>query len=139
MVPSPKNRLYGVAFLWTDLNRQHNVRILDKVRRSAAIYITGTLRATRTRALFAMLNLLPILLLAKQATKFTATRLNALSFWYIVPYGHSSILEVDTVTPVNIDYLLNIVSTEISTLIPSRDDWNPNTVVSPHGHIYRRL
>ena len=38
------NLLYGVAFWWTALDKQHNFRLLVKVRRSAAIYITDALR-----------------------------------------------------------------------------------------------
>ena len=92
------NLLYGVSFWWTALDRQHNVRLLGKVRRSAAIYITGALRSTSTKALFAMLNWIP--------TTFAAARLNATSRWHIVPSGHSTIFMVDPVTPVNIDYLI---------------------------------
>ena len=52
-----------------------------------------------------MLNWLPTVLPAKQVDKFTATRLSAVSPWRIVPYGHSSILEIDPVAPLDIDYL----------------------------------
>ena len=83
------------------LNRQQNVRVLDKVRRPAAIYITDNMRTTPTGALYAMLNWLSTVLLAKQTAKFVATRRNTLSRWHIVPSGHSTILEVD---PVNFDY-----------------------------------
>ena len=54
--------------------------------------------------LFTMLNWLSTMLLAKQAAKFVPTRLNALSRWHIVPSVHYTILEVDTVSPVNIEY-----------------------------------
>ena len=72
------NLLNGVAFSWTALDKQYNVRLLDKVRRSAAISMTGTV------------------LLAKQAAKFAAIRLNALS--NTVSSGYSTILGVNPVT-----------------------------------------
>ena len=50
------NLLYGVVFLWTAVAKQCNVRLLDKIRRSEAIFITGALRITATKALFAILN-----------------------------------------------------------------------------------
>ena len=40
-----------------------------------------------------------------QVAKFTLTRPNALPRWRIIPYGHSSILEIDQVAKVDIDYL----------------------------------
>ena len=93
------NLLHGVAFWWTALHRQHNVRLLDKVRRFAPIYITGALRTTPTKTW------LPTVVLAKQAAKFTANKLNAPSLLHIVSSGHSTILEVYPLAPVNIDYL----------------------------------
>ena len=54
-----------------------------------------------------MLNWLPTVLLAKQAAKFAATRLNALSRWHIVPSGHFCILVDDPVAPLDIEYLLS--------------------------------
>ena len=70
--------------LWTD--NKHNVRLLHEVRRSAAIYITGDLRTTPK------LNWLPTLLIAKQAAKFAASRLNAdlfalCTFWSLHYFG----------------------------------------------------
>ena len=53
------------------------------------------------KELFAMLNWLPHELPAKQVAKFTVTRLSALSRWCIVPYGDSSILDIDPVTPLS--------------------------------------
>ena len=73
------NLLYDVIFCWTALDKQCNVRLLDKIRRSAAIYITAALHTTHTKTLFAMLNCLSTVLLAKQAAKIAANRLNALS------------------------------------------------------------
>ena len=52
-----------------------------------------------------MLNWLPTELIAKQVTKFSATKLNDLSRWRIVRYGHFSILDFDAVAPLDIDYL----------------------------------
>ena len=43
--------LYGVGFWWTALDKQHNVRLLDKVKRSAAISITEALHTTPTEAM----------------------------------------------------------------------------------------
>ena len=80
--------LYGVH----QKDYYYNVRLLDKVRKSAFIYITGILHTTLTKALPAMLNWLPIVPVAKQAAKFAATRFNALYRWHIVPSGHSTIL-----------------------------------------------
>ena len=79
--------------------------------------------------MFAMLYWLPTALLAKQAAKFAATRLNALSRWHIVPFGYYTILEVNAVIPVNIDYLLAdyCFDSDFHSLIPNRNDWNPNT------------
>ena len=103
------------------------------------IYITGALRITLTKALYAMLNWHPTEILAKQVAKFSATRLNALSCWHIVTFGHSTILEVEPVAPVIIDYLPAeyCVDRGFHFLIPTRDDWDPNTVFHlEHQHIY---
>ena len=93
-----------------------------------------------TQALYyAMLNWLPTALLAKQVAKFVATRFNALSRQSIVPSDHSTILEFDPVAPVNIDYLPAeyCLDRGFHFLIPSRDDWGPNTVAHPeHLDIY---
>ena len=62
------------------------------------------IRATPTKALFAVINWLSTELLAEQVTKFTVPRLSALSHWRIVLYGHSSILEIGPVAPLGIDY-----------------------------------
>ena len=73
------------------------------------------------------------LLLAKQAATFASTSLNALSRWHIVSSGHSIILGVDPVTPVNIDYLPAeyCLAKDLPSLILNRDNWNPNTVILP--------
>ena len=84
------NLLYGVFFWWTALDKQCNVGLLGKVRRFAAIYITGALRTSTTKALFAMLNWLPIVVLAMQAAKITAIRLNVLSRWHFDVYTDGS-------------------------------------------------
>ena len=49
---------------WIALNKLHNIRLLDKVRRSAAICITVALRTTLTMAFYTAL-------FAKQIAKFT--------------------------------------------------------------------
>ena len=51
--------LYRVAFWWTALENLHNVGLLDGVRRSASIHITGALLTIPTKALIAMFNWLP--------------------------------------------------------------------------------
>ena len=109
------NLLYGVAFWWTDLDKQQNVKFLDKVRRFALFYVTGALRTTSTKALFAMLYRIPTVLLAKQAAKFAATRLNVQS--------HTTVMEVDPVTSVNTDYLLAEYcrNKNFHSLIPNRE------------------
>ena len=99
------NLLYGVVFRWTAFYRRHNVGHLDRVKRSAAIGITAALRTNPTKALVAMVNWFPNELFAKQVAKFPATRLNALSRWCIVPYGYSSILNIDPVAPLDINCL----------------------------------
>ena len=66
-----------------------------KVKTSAAIYITSALHTTTYTSV----------LLTKQAAKFAATRLHALSRWQAVPSGHFTTVEVDLVTPLNIDYV----------------------------------
>ena len=60
--------LYAVAFWWSALNKLH-VRLLDEVRSSAELHITGALRTT--------------VLLAEPATKFPATTLDnyGILFW----------------------------------------------------------
>ena len=126
------NLLYGVAFWWTALNRQHNVILFDKVRRSAAIYVTGALRISLTRALFTTLSLLPTVLRSKQTAKFSATKLKVLSRFHIVPSGQSTISQFYPVNPRNTDYLpaKYCLERDFYSLIPNRDDWNPNTVFS---------
>ena len=93
-------------------------------RRSAAIRITDALRTTFTKALVAMLNWIPTELFAKQVAKFTSTRLSALSHWLIVPCGHSSILDIDPVASLDIDYLSveYCFDGDFNLLIPSRSD-----------------
>ena len=70
---------FGMIRTWSALNKLHNVRLLNKVIRSAGTHITGALRTTPTKAMFTMLNCLPTVLMAKQVAMFTATRFNALS------------------------------------------------------------
>ena len=56
-----------------------------------------------------------------------------------MPSDHSTILEFDPVAPVNIDYLPAeyCLDSGFQFLIPSRDDWGPNTVAHPeHLDIY---
>ena len=91
------------------------------------------MRTTPTKSLFAMLNWLPTVLLAYQADKFSVVRLNDLSRWHIVVSGHSTILEVNPVALVIIDYLSAeyCLYRGFHFLIPCRDDWNPNTIVPP--------
>ena len=52
---------------------------------------------------------------------------------HFVPSGHSTILEVDSVATVKIHYLPAEYSLDrgFHFLIPSRDDWDPNTFVHP--------
>ena len=71
-----------------------------------------------------MLNWIPTELFAKQVAKFTATRLSALSHWLIVPCGHSSILDIDPVASLDIDYLSveYCFDGDFNLLIPSRSD-----------------
>ena len=68
-----------------------------------------------------------------QAAKLAAIRFNVLSRWHIVPSGHSTILEVDPVASVNIDYLTADYCFDrgFHFLILSRDDWNPDTFIPP--------
>ena len=89
------NHLYGVAF-W----RTAGI-MLDSLTVSEGPQIF----TTPTKVLFAMLNWLPTEIFAKQMAKSTATRLNALSRWHIVTYGHSSFLEIDPVA-----YWISIIS-----------------------------
>ena len=57
---------------------------------------------------------------------------NTMSRWQIVSSGHSTILYVDSANPVNIDYLPveYCLGKGFQFLIPSRDDWNNDTVVT---------
>ena len=73
--------------------------------------------------------------LAKQMAKFTG-----LSRSRVVPSGHSSILEIDPVTPLDIDYLPveYCFDRSFNFPIPSRSNWTPDTTGSP-GCLYRRL
>ena len=70
-------------------------------------------------------------LLPKQMAKFATSRLKALSHWHIIPSGHSTILEIDAVASVNIDYLPTqyCLDRGFHFLIPSEDNCDPNTVV----------
>ena len=61
------------------------------------------------------------MLLVKHPAKFVAIRLNVLSSWHIVPSGHSTILEIDPVVLVNIDYLPAEYCLDL-ILILSRDE-----------------
>ena len=78
----------------------HSLRLLDGVRRSAAIDITRALRTFLTKALFTMRNYLSTELFAKQEV---SERLNTLSHWHVVPSGHSSIFKIDPAAPLDID------------------------------------
>ena len=110
------NLLYCVVFWWIALDKQCNVRLLDKVRKSVTIHITSALRTKPTKALFARLNWLSTALLAKWAAKVAVIRLNALTRWDTAPSGHSIILGVDPLAPeILTNSLLNIVSTGVST------------------------
>ena len=94
--------LYGVVFWWTALNKLHNIKLLDMVRRHAAIHITYTPLTNPTKAVFTVLYWLPTVLHAKQPS---ATWASALSGWRVVLSGLSYILEIYTVAPLNTDYL----------------------------------
>ena len=48
----------------------------------------------------------PIERFVKQVAKLTVTILNRVSSWQIVPSSHFTILEIDSVNPVNIDHFL---------------------------------
>ena len=91
------------------------------------------LRTTPTKALFPMLNWLPTGLLAKRAAKVAAIKRNALSHWQTVLSGHSTILGLDPVAPVNIDYFPAACSfgRGFHFLITGRDGWNYDTIVPP--------
>ena len=80
-----------------------------------------------------MLNWLPTELLAKRVAKFAAKRLSALSRWRNVPYGHSSILEIDPVAPLDFDYLSveYCFDRGFNFLIPSKSNCSYDATVLP--------
>ena len=78
--------------------------------------------------------MLPTGLFTKQVAKFNATRLSALSRWPIVTYGRPSILEIDPVVLLDIDYVLveYYLDRGFNFLISSRIDWTHDRTV-PSG------
>ena len=56
-----------------------------------------------------------------------------MSRWHIVPSDPSTILKVNPVTPVTIDYFPTeyCLDRDYHSLIAKREDWNPNTAISP--------
>ena len=130
--------LYGATFWWTVTHTDTHIKHLDKVRRTAALLITGALPTTPTKALFTMLHWLPTKLLIKQHAKMGAARLNAIKPWTSTHPGHSTILTVDFETSNNIDYTVPRPSwdKEYSTLIPTREGWENGLSLENPTEIY---
>ncbi|GBP00076.1 hypothetical protein EVAR_91121_1 [Eumeta japonica] len=98
---------YGVTVWWQALDPVSNRLLFERVARTVAILTTGAMRTTPTKALFAILNWLPVDLTARQLAARTALRLCATGMWNPRPWGHASILEnagVRDVIPDLIDY-----------------------------------
>ena len=75
----------------------------------------------------------PTIFLAKQAAKIAAIRINALPFWHTVPSGHSTIMGVDPVAPVNMDFPPTEYCFDrgFHFLILARDDWYYDMIFPP--------
>lgn len=129
--------LYGVVVWWTALVKLTKYKMLDKVQRSAEIYISGALRTTPTAALNIILHLFPLDLLAKQIAANTAIRLKSTNQWYTFSGGHSTILENFRSVPENTDYITPRLDFErnYDITVPSRLDWEPG-IPPVQGSVY---
>ena len=85
--------MYGSLVWWPALERGYKCIKLARVRRSAAVCVTGALRTTPTEALNLLLNILLIDLQARYVPASSAFRLRAMKGWNARPYGHGNILE----------------------------------------------
>ena len=98
--------LYVASVWWKALDKMSLCYDINKVMRTSAVLVTGAMRSTPTKALFAMLNWLPANLLVRQTAINTAIRLSAAGDWRERTYGHSSILRIIDDLPDHIDYCI---------------------------------
>ena len=80
--------------------------IFERILRSSALLITGALRTTPSKALFVLMNWLPVDLMAKQIAIMSAIRLKATGAWNERVYGHATVLGLLNDIPCNIDYCI---------------------------------
>jgi len=122
---------YGVVVWWTALLKRSRWKPLEKVQRSACLLITGCLSTTPTKALFAMLDILPPDLMGRSIAFKAALRMNALLPWNN-SIGHSIILMEHNV-PISTDYCIGTnYMPRYKCMIPSREQWDQDCM-EPEG------
>ncbi|XP_036334756.1 uncharacterized protein LOC118745412 [Rhagoletis pomonella] len=121
---------YGVTVWWTSLDKSLTNSKLTKVQRAACMLITGALLSTPTKAMETLLNFLTVDLSGKLQASYNAVRLNALSKWKDIRFGHTNILTNYPDTFRSPDYTTPpmVLENKFSTRIPSRKDWEDDSV-----------
>jgi len=134
--------LYGNIVWWPSLEK-NNLRILHKIKRSAALCISGALRTTSTEALNTTLDLQPLDLLAKSWASTTMLRLREAAAWTTGSTGHASILTKHTSLPHSTDYVPPIVNFERRYKIQDTHPYRLGQPLTPirkrRQHIHGRL
>lgn len=129
--------MYGSLVWWPALCKEVNRKRVGKVQRLAAVLTTGCLKTTPTKALEMILHLTPLDLYGKECAASAALRLNAVSRWPKVNYGHSKILKEFNLTLINTDYTkpTPMFDRNFTVDIPSREKWTAN-LVKPNGTLF---
>ncbi|XP_077257725.1 uncharacterized protein LOC143894919 [Temnothorax americanus] len=132
---------YGALIWWEAMNKEVNKKSLTKVQRLAALGITGVRNNTAQAALETILNLQPLDLYVKNQAAKGAVRLKESNPEKPINYGHSRILEDIEKLSGNkgpnlnspTDYLVaryNFEGCVNNIHIPSREDWEDNSVIN---------
>jgi len=87
---------YAAVVWWPKVNQETAKKKLEKVQRLACIGITGAFRTTPTKAIEALLGLLPLDLFIKKTAAAAALRMHRNATWHIYgdAVGHRKILEL---------------------------------------------
>lgn len=126
---------YGALVWWKGVETQSYLNNLQKVQRLACLSVTGAMRSAPQAGLEMILHLLPLDLYIKSTAAKTALRLKESSCWKRNTFGHSTILETINLEELSAptDYCVPTlgIDTNYSTLIPTREDWENNSVLKP--------
>ena len=79
--------MYGELVWWKAIEKPSFFGIFERILRSSALLITGALSTTPSKALFVLMNWLPVDHMAKQIAIMSAT----IGAWTDRGYGHATV------------------------------------------------